>query len=189
MNRLFFRAVSRIIMERRIALKQIALATGGLLTLPAWANAWTQASVRPSYALLEPTQAQTLAELVDTLIPASETLGAKALGVPDFVQKMVADCYEAPVQQSVKAGLNTVEAIATQQFKQPFVTCDATQRMEVLKQMETSPEASRKEFYSLVKNLTIQGYTTSEYVMTKFLHYNMAPGHFYGCVPAPIVQK
>lgn len=176
-------------MERRIALKQIALATGGLLALPAWANAWTQASVRSGHLLLEPTQAQTLTELVDTLIPASDTLGAKALGVPDFVQKMVADCYETPVQQSVKTGLDTVESIANQQFKQPFTALDATQRMEVLKQMETSPEASRKDFYALVKNLTIQGYTTSEYVMTKFLHYNPVPGHFYGCVPAPIAQK
>jgi len=176
-------------MERRIALKQIALAAGGLLALPDWANAWTKTSVRSGYVLLDPTQSQILAEMVDTLIPASDTLGAKALGVPDFAQKMVADCYEAPVQQNLKTGLEAVDAAAKAKFNQSFVRCDAAQRMEVLTQIETSPEAGRKEFHALVKNLTIQGYTTSEYVMTKFLHYNPIPGHFYGCVPAPIAQK
>lgn len=176
-------------MERRIALKQIALAAGGLLALPAWANAWTKTAVQSGEKLLDPTQSRILAEMVDTLIPVSDTPGAKALGVPDFVQKMVADCYEAPVQQNLKTGLEAVEAITKAKFNQSFVTCDAAQRMEVLKQIETSPDTGTKDFYSLVKNLTIQGYTTSEYVMTKFLHYNPIPGHFYGCVPAPIAQK
>lgn len=167
----------------------MALAAGGLWVLPTWANAWTNASVQPGQPFLSLEQGETLAEMVDTLIPASDSLGAKALGVHDFVQKMVADCYEAPVQENLKNGLATVEATAQQMFGKSFATCEATQRAQVLQTMEVAPEADRKEFYGLVKNLTIQGYTTSEYVMTTFLHYNMIPGHYYGCAPAPIANR
>lgn len=176
-------------MERRVAIKQITLAAGGLLALPAWASAWTRASLQPVLPFLSPDQDGLLAELVDTLIPASDSLGAKALGVPDFVQKMVADCYEAPVQANLKNGLVTVDALAQETYGKPFASCETTQRQAVLRNMEVSEDAGRKEFYALVKNLTIQGYTTSEYVMTKFLNYTPIPGHYYGCVPAPVATK
>ena len=176
-------------MERRIAVKQMALIAGGLLALPAWANAWTKASVAADHAILDPTQAEILTEVIDTLIPASDTLGAKALNVPDFVQKMLADCYEPAVQQNVKEGLDALQSIAKADFGQSFATCDTTQRLDLLRKMQAAPEANRKEVYALIKNLTIQGYTTSEYVMTKFLNYNMVPGHYHGCVPAPLAAR
>lgn len=176
-------------MERRIAIKQLALASGGLLGLPAWANAWTQTSIQNSHSVLAPTQTDLLADLIDTLIPASDTPGAKALGVPDFVQRMLADCYEPPVQQQVKDGLNAVDSAARLRFGQSFSACTASQRTDVLKTIETAPEATLRSFFGLVKTLTIQGYTTSEYVMTNFLNYNMIPGHYYGCVPAPITTR
>lgn len=176
-------------MERRIAIKRMALAAGGLLVLPAWANAWTNTSVRPVHSFLSLEQGETLAEMVETIIPASDSLGAKALGVHDFVQKMVADCYEAPVQENLKNGLATVDATAQTLFGKSFATCEAAQRAQVLQKIELAPEADQKEFYELVKNLTIQGFTTSEYVMTKYLNYNMIPGHYYGCAPAPIANK
>ncbi|GAB3495191.1 hypothetical protein GCM10027341_12200 [Spirosoma knui] len=176
-------------MERRVALKQMALATGGLLVLPTWANAWTKTSVQVSQRMLGANQVAVLTEVVDTLIPASDSLGAKALGVADFVQKMIADCYEAPVQETFKIGLDTVDTVADERFHQSFLACDTTQRLAVLQAMETAPETDQKSFYALLKNLTIQGFTTSEYVMTKFYNYTMIPGHFYGCVPAPIATK
>ncbi len=176
-------------MERRLALKQLALATGGLLALPAWANAWTRTSLPADFAWLNGPEADTLTGITDTLIPASDTPGAVALGVPAFVQRMVADCYEPTVQQTVKDGLATLDMLAKERFTQPFAVCDLAQRTQVLTAMEQSSESARKEFYKLVKNLTIQGYTTSEYVMTKFLNYTMIPGHFYGCVPVPMATR
>lgn len=178
-----------ITMERRIAIKQLALASGGVLGLPAWANAWTRTSIQSSHSILAPTEAALLAELIDTLIPASDTPGAKAVGVPDFVQKMIADCYEPPVQQQVKDGLNAVDVAARLRFGQSFSTCTVSQRTDVLKTIEMAPEATLKSFFGLIKTLTIQGFTTSEYVMTNFLNYNMIPGHYYGCVPAPTTTR
>lgn len=176
-------------MERRKAVKQMAMIASGLVALPAWANAWTSASVRANHTLLSTGQTDTLVDIVDTLIPASDTPGAKALNVPDFVQKMLADCYEPAVQQKVKDGLDSVDTLAKASFNQAFSACDPIQRLDVLKQLQAAPDAKQKEVYALIKNLTVQGYTTSEYVMTKFLNYNMIPGHYYGCVPAPLATR
>lgn len=175
--------------ERRIALKQMALAVGSLIALPAWASNWTPATAQPLKPFLSTGQVALLADIAETLIPVSDTPGAKALDVPAFVQRMLEDCYEKSVQEAVKTGLDTVETLANAQFGKPFATGDATQRQAVLTAMATSAETPQKDFVALIKNLTIQGYTTSEYVMTKHLHYVMAPGHYYGCVPAVITTK
>jgi len=167
----------------------MAFLAGGLLALPAWANAWTKATVSLEQPLLSPAQTDTLASLIDTLIPASDTPGARDLNVPDFVQKMVADCYEPAVHQQVKNGLTSVEALTQASLGLTLTHCTPAQRLDVLQKLQADPEPGRKEFFTLIKNLTIQGYTTSEYVMTTFLNYNMVPGHYYGCVPAPVANR
>lgn len=176
-------------MERRIALKTLTLAAGSLLALPAWASNWTKASMQLGQPLLTSSQQALLGELAETLIPASDTPGAKDLGVPAFVERMVNDCYEEAVQDKLKAGLATVETLADTRYKKPFTACDTTQRQTILQQLALTSDPDQKAFFTLVKNLTIQGFTTSEYVMTQHLHYVMAPGHYYGCAPVKKTTK
>lgn len=170
-------------MKRRVALKSMATTFGGLVMLPAWARGWSKASVVPVQPYLSPQQDELLAEIVDTIIPATDIPGAKALEVHTFVQKMVADCYEKEVQENLMKGISTVEEMAQQSYGQSFSTCNSTQRMDLLTKVETAIEPEQKEFYALVKELTIQGYMTSEYVMIHHMDYNMMPGHYHGCVP------
>lgn len=170
-------------MKRRVALKSMATAVGGLMVLPAWANGWSKASALPVQPYLSLQQDELLAEIVDTIIPATDIPGAKALNVHSFVQKMVADCYEKEVQENLVKGLSTVEHMAQQSFGQSYGACDTAQRVELLTQMELADKAEQKEFFALVKELTIKGYMTSEYVMVNHANYTMVPGHYYGCVP------
>ncbi|KAB7727977.1 gluconate 2-dehydrogenase subunit 3 family protein [Rudanella paleaurantiibacter] len=170
-------------MHRRTALKNMTLAAGGLLLLPNWANAWTKASLPAGPALLSLEQQALLTEVIDALIPASDTPGARALEVPAFVQTMVADCYEPPVQQQFVAGLAGFDELAHARFGKSFAACSPAERTDVLLAFEATTDTTRKAFYSLLKQLTIQGYTTSEYVMTGYYKYTMIPGHYYGCVP------
>lgn len=173
------------IMQRRGAIKYLTLTAGTLFVAPAWATAWTKASVGAKTAYLSAAAGDLLADVVDTIIPVTDTPGAKELGVPGFVQRMLTDCYEKEVQDKVKNGLERVDALATESYGKPFARADATQRLALLTRLASSTDTDEKEFLALVKNLTIQGYTTSEYVMTTFYHYVMAPGHYYGCVPVP----
>lgn len=184
-------------MKRRTALKNMTLAAGGMVMLPAWAKAWTRSSVS-FLPFLSPRQDEMLSALVDTIIPATDIPGAKDLDVHLFVQKMIIDCYEKEVQENLKNGLEKVDQMARQSYGLPFTTCNTMQREALLMKLETpldtepSPEtetavenevsSEQYEFFNLVKELTIRGFMTSEYVMTNHTDYNMMPGHFYGCV-------
>jgi Gluconate 2-dehydrogenase subunit 3 len=159
-------------MKRRHALKSLI----ALVALPAWANAWT-AHTLPSTASLNTDQQQTLIEITATLIPEGEIPGAKSLGVATFVQRMVADCYEKNVQTDFELGLNSLENVSKNTYNQSFVNVTFVQKNALLQQIKTEQPA----FYTLVRSLTIQGYTSSEYVMTKHLKYVMAPGYYHGC--------
>ncbi len=170
-------------MERRNALLTIAGAVGGLISLPAWANNWTAETVHSTRQFLSLSQIDLLAEMTETIIPATDTPGAKALNVHQFIQKMVADCYDKKAQDTFKKGLDSLDSQAQKAFGKPFAEGDVKQRTSLLTQM--GQDADQKEFYSLVKGLTIRGYMTSEYVMTKLTHYEFIPGRYHGCVPVP----
>ncbi|MBD2703034.1 gluconate 2-dehydrogenase subunit 3 family protein [Spirosoma sp. BT702] len=159
---------------------------GGLVSLPAWANGWTTDTVRLNAQILTRGQAEQLTDLVETIIPATDTPGAKALKVDQFIQKMVADCYDPKAQDTFRNGLDTLDNWAQKSFGKSFREGDVAQRTGLLTQLSQSTDAAQKDFYSLVKGLTIRGYMTSEYVMTNLTHYQFIPGHYNGCVP---VQK
>jgi hypothetical protein len=154
----------------------------GLMSLPAWAANWNKSTVAAGTTALSPSQEALLAEIVETIIPATDTPGAKELGIHQFVQKMVADCFEKKVQAGFTAGLNHVEEMAKKNGGSSFVALDQAGRTGLLQGLEAGG-GEGKEFYDLVKGLTIRGYMTSEYVMTNLTHYEMIPGRYHGCVP------
>lgn len=125
----------------------------------------------------------TLTAIIEAIIPESDTLGAKSVGVPAFMEKMLADCYEKEVIENVEKGLAFVENTATSNYKVPFANLPLSDRQTILLAIEKEEGTDLKAFYTLIKNLTIQGYTSSEYVQTTFLEYKMMPGFYDGCVP------
>ncbi|GAB3803166.1 lactose 3-dehydrogenase subunit gamma LacC [Spirosoma humi] len=161
----------------------MAGALGGLISLPAWANGWSTDTVQSTRQILSVGQAEQLAELVETIIPVTDTPGAKALHVHQFVQKMVADCYDKATQENFQKGLDSLDGLAKASFSKPFAEGNTAQRTALLTELSKSTDTAQKDFYALVKNLTIRGYLTSEYVMTNLTHYQFIPGHYYGCVP------
>jgi hypothetical protein len=155
----------------------------GLMSLPAWASSWNKSSVAAvTPTALSPSQEALLAEIVETIIPATDTPGAKELGIHHFVQKMVADCFEKKVQEGFANGLNQVEETAKKNGVSSFVALDQAGRTQLLQGLEAGGGPG-KEFYGLVKGLTIRGYLSSEYVMTNLTGYEMMPGRYHGCVP------
>lgn len=178
-------------MNRRHAIKSLATSFGALLTMPAWASSWNLQSVKLETPFLSAALEDLLTDIVSTIIPEGGKPGAKSLGVPAFIQKMVVDCYEKLAQGEFKTGLDNIEKKAQKAYNQSFTTLTTLQKVEILRghpetvETEvTSPEDQKqKAFFAQLKNLTIQGYTTSEYVLVNHYKYEMAPGHYYGCIP------
>lgn len=110
-----------------------------------------------------------LTVVVDTIVP-----GASGLGVDIYVERMVADCYERPVQENVRRQLAALKG-------KGFGSASKKEREALLVQMAGAADKDEKDFFALVKNETIRGYTTSQRVMEDYFHYKVAPGHYHGC--------
>lgn len=169
-------------MKRRFVVKNIALTIGASIVLPAWANAWNQNSLRDNHLKIS-SQENLLAEIVETIIPKTNTPGAKELNVQQFIPKMVMDCYDKKAQTIYKNGFELVDKMAKNTFSKSFMECDGKQRLETLNKMSKSENEDEKSFIQLVKGLTIKGYLSSEYVMTNLRIYEYAPARYHGCVP------
>ena len=163
--------------ERRSAIKQLVMIAGGMVILPSCIRDPKQASIPLKNLAINQDQEKLLADIAATLIPQTDTPGAKELGVHLFVLKMLDDCYEKEVQQTFVKGLAYLDESSRQRFDRLFVNCTATQRQQLLHtiERESGYPAELIEFYTIMKQRTIQGYLTSKYVMTNVLEYALIP--------------
>lgn len=169
-------------MQRRSAIKNLSLAFGSLVALPSWASGWTPESIGKA-STLSYSEEDLLGEIVETIIPETTTPGAKSLKVHQFAMRMINDCYGEAAQTNLKEGLKLTDELAKQTYQKSFIEGDVTQRKDILNKMLASSDAKAKQFANMIKRLTIQGYTNSEYYMVNVQKFNMAPGFYHGCVP------
>ena len=174
-------------MDRRKVLKQIAIATGGLITLPQWMISCGVSDSNVHTTSFSSVEQQLLASVADTIIPAGKptttvSIGALSVGVDKYLQKLIDDCYEKDVQDNVKLQLNGLEKAAKAKFERSYGDCSQLQRQELLLALSSSNVKTEKDFFTLIKSETIKGFNTSQKVMQEYLNYKVAPGHYYGCV-------
>lgn len=168
-------------MQRRVALKSLAVVVAGIVFLPGCDLSYKSSGEVVQF-YLSPSQDQLLSSIVETFIPATDTPGAKELRVQDYVKIMVTDCHEPEVQKIFFEGLDMVGVLAKEKFGKEYSSLSISRQSDILKTMESGTQTD-KDFYTLLKGLTIQGYMSSEYVMKEHRGYQMIPGYFHGCVP------
>ena len=171
-------------MKRRYVIKNLSMALGGLISLPTWASGWTSQSVG-QFSNLTTNDEALLAEIVETIIPETNTPGAKSLKVQQFAMRMINDYYGEAAQNTMKQGLVLINDLSQQNCQKSFMESSNPQRIDTFLKMSTSSDTTAKQFADMIKRLTIQGYTNSEYYMVNQLKFNMAPGYYHGCVPIP----
>jgi hypothetical protein len=169
-------------MKRRSALKNLSVAFGGLMSLPAWASGWSAEGIG-KVSGLSASDEVLLAEIVETIIPETDTPGAKTLKVDQFAQRMIRDCYGDDVRTLLNTGLRLTDELSNQTYQKGFAALSTEQKKDILVKMSSSNDQTSARFASMIKQLTIQGYTNSEYFMVNKLQFNMAPGFYHGCVP------
>lgn len=169
-------------MNRRTSLKNLLVATGGLISLPAWAENWSLPELASLPSALGSASQEILASVADTIIPAGNSIGALSVGVDKFLEKLIANCYEKEVQDNVTKQLEALNTKAKNTHGIAFRECSQSQREALLTSLSQSENKDEKEFFDLMKSQTIRGFNTSREVMLQYLNYKILPGHFYGCV-------
>lgn len=169
-------------MDRRKAIKNLAIVSGGLITLPQWMVSCGVSGTTIHQSSFSVAEQKILASITDTIIPGANSIGALSVGVDKFLQKLIDDCYEKDTQDNVKTQLKLLGGSAKTTNKKSFTDCTQAQREELLLKLSTSTNKMEKDFFDLVKSETIRGFNTSQKVMQEYLDYKVAPGHYYGSV-------
>jgi Gluconate 2-dehydrogenase subunit 3 len=164
-------------MNRREVIKNVALMLGGAFSAPTlmamdnWENA-TKPNIKGAAFSLTEMQRKIVAEIAEMIIPKTDTVGAKDVGVPTFIEMMLKDCYKSPEHQSFKEGLASMESVK-------FLSLNIDERKGVLKllEQETKKNTSKTTpFWRLIKELTLLGYFTSEAGLKASFDYVQVPG-------------
>lgn len=125
--------------------------------------------------------------LADTIIPRTDTAGATDVGVPAFVDLLLAEWYTPEERDGFVAGLDALAARCRETLGGEFSGLDAAGRERFVGTLDgiTGQPASAEAAYARLKSLTVYGYFTSREVQTRVLKTPMIPGRFEGCVPLP----
>ncbi|MBL7835427.1 MAG: gluconate 2-dehydrogenase subunit 3 family protein [Cyclobacteriaceae bacterium] len=132
-----------------------------------------------------------LDEIGDTILPESASSpGAKAARIGAFMKTIVADCYSEIEQKTFVDGVNKLIALCRETYRDSFLNLSADKKLELLTKLDHEASAfnqSKKEeepdhYFSMVKQLTLWGYFTSEPGATQALRYVPIPGRYDGCV-------
>jgi gluconate 2-dehydrogenase gamma chain len=171
---------------------------GGALSAPAIMGVLNGCTAKPAIdwkpEFLSAEQGSVITRLADIIIPATDTPGAKEVGVPGFIDKMLKDCYSKEEQQRFLDGLKEFDERADKEMGDPFSELNEDDQtsfvhsahkdaVEKFSSSRYARPAIPKPFMLVVKELTLLGYFTSEVGATKVLQYEAVPGAYKGCVP------
>lgn len=171
-------------MDRRKFLGNLVIGGSVVWLLPSCMRNTGNHGTEPLVPLVNEEQLNLLGELVDTIIPETDTPGAKTLKVHYFVLTMVNDCRSEEYQENFLYGLDEWESYCVGKTGKPFFSCSYNERISTLKGVSQDENVSPgiTALVSDTRDLTIRGYANSQYVMTGPVPYELVPGHFRGCV-------
>ena len=127
-----------------------------------------------------------LETLVERIIPATDTAGAREAGVPDFIELILAKGLMADDAKRFIAGIDKVEDLSHSNYGSDYIMLSAAQQDSILTGLEqkavTLKQGDPTPFFQVLKELTLVGYYTSEVGATEEVRYLPAPGRYDGCV-------
>lgn len=168
-------------MNRREALRRLAVLFGGVAVAP---EILANALANPSaiLATVPADRLAVLAEMADTILPDTDSPGAKAANVQEFIVLAVETILSIGQRKHFWDGLTLAEESCFRNFSKPFEACSPQERIDFFKKMEAdernSPIADDSPFFSTLKSLTLFGYFSSEIGATQALNYDPVPGEW-----------
>jgi hypothetical protein len=188
--------------SRRDALKGIAVGLGTSLPVlntnvlaqkgsghegHAQTAAKTAQKGKPSKAkFFKPEQMALIATISELIIPTDDhSPGAIAAEVPEFTDLMVSES-PADTKNLWTNGLAAMDKLSNEKYQLAFNKAAKEQQVAILTEIsknEMKPQTLEERFFRAIKNMTIDGYYTSEIGIKKELQYkgNTYLKEFKGC--------
>lgn len=130
------------------------------------------------------TELRTLAALVDTILPATDSPGASAADTHYFIDLAIPACASAAAQKTFRDG---VRSFAMKSFDK--LPADKQVALLQARAQKDQAPAYDQSFFKILKDYTLSGYFLSETGATKALAYEQVPGGYWGDLPLQPGQK
>ena len=166
---------------------------------------YRQAHPGSSYSLrtLNPHQNDTVVAMIDQIIPTTDTPGAKATRVNEFIDVILTEWATDGERRNFLDGLAAVDQQSNDLFGKNFASSSSSQQLAFLRAMDNAAAIARSrqkdrpppwqpggrdnqlqdDFFTVFKNLTLHGYYTSEIGFIQELKREIIPGAQHGCSP------
>lgn len=123
------------------------------------------------------TEFSLLSNIVDFLIPKTETPGALEMKVPQFIDIIISETYNNESKNNFSNKLK----LLIEDFKSNNIDLSNYNSMKS-KFVNDFNNKTHQEIYNHIRDLTVWGFKTSKEIALNVLNYNPIPGYQLGCV-------
>ena len=179
-------------MNRREALSAVTFLFGGtIIGAEAFLSGCTNKAEATS-GLLTDDDILLLNEIAETILPSTQgSPGAKEANVGEFMKTIISDCYSEKEKKIFIDGLIKFK----HDFGEEFAASGEEKKRDFLLSLEsevkeyTASNSVDTHYYSMIKQLTVWGFLSSETGATKALRHVAIPGRYEGCIPLQPGEK
>ena len=130
-----------------------------------------------------------IAELVDIVIPPTNTPGAKQAKVQEYIIGYMENCSSNKEYNNFINGLEEVVYNCYHEYRIEFVACTIEQKITILDDLDNNRDLNSllykidnklrgRSFFSILKSLTVEGFCTSRLGATELLVYQPVPAQY-----------
>lgn len=127
-----------------------------------------------------------LDEIAETILPRTETPGAKDAKVGEFMSVYVNDCYTLDERAIFHKGLLSLEAQSNKTYGRGFMALQPAERTAFINQLDKDARAAVAKgdvhYFTMIKQLTLFGFFSSEVGGTQVLRHIAIPGRYDGAL-------
>jgi hypothetical protein len=142
-----------------------------------------------------------LNELAETIIPATDSPGAREAGAVDYILRLLNECTDTKTLNRFIEGLQDLESYTLNRYRQAFTDCTEHEKQAILNHFDQQSQTDHRvlekvkdkftgrPFFVTLKSYTVQGYCISEKGASLGMRYLAVPGRYLSCIPLEPNQK
>ena len=166
-------------MNRRDLLKKGVYSLAGVTLSSALISSLQSCTSIEKYSPLyfSKTEFSLLSNIVDFLIPKTETPGGLEMKVPQFIDIIISETYNS----ESKNNFSNKFKLLIEDFKSNNIDLSDYNSIKS-KFVNDFNNKAHQEVYNQIRDLTVWGFKTSKEIALNVLNYNPIPGYQLGCV-------
>lgn len=180
-------------MNRREILKLTALATGVAVSAPLLSTLLSgcqtplpDKDADYKLAFFNKEEFSLVRDLVDTILPKTDSPAASDVGVHRMIDNMVGNVYEGDNQSNYKKGFTALyNHLSGKEVKNPFSKMEAKDKLAAIKGINDSSDEAMKDTKKALLDLrqqTVAYYLSTEEIAKNYLTYLPVPGEYQPCI-------